>query len=295
MIAERIARALGGRRAGTGWTARCPAHNDGTPSFSIRDAGQHKVLVHCHAGCSQESVITALRALGLWTETGPRPASSIRLHRQSNRTPEPDEAQRTAVALSIWRSAVPAAGTLAEAYLTSRRLQFPAVASLRFHGGLNHPSGGAWPAMVAQVTRGSSETPIAIHRTFLARDGLGKAPVNPSKMMVGPCRGGAVRLAPPGPVLMVGEGIETCLAAMMATGLPAWAALSTSGLKTLDLPDTVRDVIILADGDDPGEAAACAAAQRWQRYGRRIRIARPPRGTDFNDILLSCKPKHEGA
>jgi len=30
---------------------------------------------------------------------------------------------------------------------------------------------------------------------------------------------------------MVGEGIETCLAAMQATGNPAWAALSTSGLR----------------------------------------------------------------
>ena len=82
---------------------------------------------------------------------------------------------------------------------------------------------------------------------------------------------------------------------MMATALPAWAALSTSGLKAVDLPDAVRNVIILADGDDPGEAAACAAAQRWQRYGRRIRIARPPRGTDFNDVLLNNLPSHRGA
>ena len=98
--------------------------------------------------------------------------------------------------------------------------------------------------------------PLAIHRTFLTRDGAGKAPVEPQKMMLGPCRGGAVRLAAPGAVLMVGEGIETCLAAMQATTLPAWAALSTSGLRALDLPDEVRDVIVLADGDDPGEAAA---------------------------------------
>ena len=75
-------------------------------------------------------------------------------------------------------------------------------------------------------------------------------------MMLGPCRGGAVRLAAPVDVLMVGEGIETCLAAMQATGHAAWAALSTSGLRALDLPDEVRDVIVLADGDDPGEAAA---------------------------------------
>ena len=74
--------------------------------------------------------------------------------------------------------------------------------------------------MVALVTRGADDTPLAIHRTFLARDGGGKAPVDPQKMMLGPCRGGAVRLAEPGDVLMVGEGIETCLAAMRATGHP---------------------------------------------------------------------------
>jgi len=127
---------------------------------------------------------------------------------------------------------------------------------------------------------------IAIHRTFLDRNTEGKAPVEPQKMMLGPCRGGAVRLAPPGSVLMVGEGIETCLAAMQATGRPAWAALSTSGMRCLDLPDEVREVIVLADGDDAGEAAAQYSGSRWKQRGRRVRIARPPRGFDFNDLLL---------
>ena len=124
----------------------------------------------------------------------------------------------------------------------------------------------------------------------------GKAPVDPQKMMLGPCRGGAVRLAEPGDVLMVGEGIETCLAAMQATGHPAWAALSTSGLRALDLPDDVRDVIVLADGDDAGEAAARDCAWRWKREGRRVRIARPPQGMDFNDMLMDRAPRiEEGA
>jgi len=105
-------------------------------------------------------------------------------------------------------------------------------------------------------------------------------------MMLGPCRGGAVRLAAPGDMLMVGEGIETCLAAMRATGHPAWAALSTFGLRALDLPGDVRDVIVLADGDAPGEAAARDCAWRWKREGRRVRIARPPQGMDFNDMLV---------
>ena len=45
--------------------------------------------------------------------------------------------------------------------------------------------------------------------------------------------------ASPQGLMMVDEGIETCLAVMQATGRPAWAALSTSGLKALDLPTTV--------------------------------------------------------
>ena len=148
--------------------------------------------------------------------------------------------------------------------------------------------------MVALVTNGVDETPLGIHRTFLARNGNGKAPIEPAKMMLGPCRGGAVRLADAAGVLMVGEGIETCLSAMQATGIPAWAALSTSGLRTLGLPDAVKDIIILADGDDAGEAAARDAALRWEREGRRIRIARPPRGMDFNDLLRVGSPAIPG-
>ena len=144
--------------------------------------------------------------------------------------------------------------------------------------------------MVALVTNGATGSPLAVHRTFLARDGGGKAPVDPAKMMLGPCRGGAVHLGEPGALLMVGEGIETCLAAMQATGNTAWAALSTSGLRSLDLPRDVRDVIVLADGDEPGEAAAQDCARRWKREGRRVRIARPPQGMDFNDLLKARNP-----
>jgi len=74
--------------------------------------------------------------------------------------------------------------------------------------------------MLALVTRGTDGEPLAIHRTFLARDGSGKASVDPQKMMLGPCQGGAVRLAASAGKLMVGEGIETCLSAMQATNLP---------------------------------------------------------------------------
>jgi hypothetical protein len=148
--------------------------------------------------------------------------------------------------------------------------------------------------MIALVTRGPYNVPVAVHRTYLARNGAGKAPVEPQKMMLGPCRGGAVRLAEARDVLRIGEGIETCLAAMQQTGRPAWAALSTAGLRTLDLPRSVRDVIILADGDDAGEAAAQDCALRLQREGRRVRIDRAPTGMDFNDVVLSQLRQQKG-
>jgi hypothetical protein len=290
VTAETIAKALGGRKAGGSWTARCPAHDDHTPSLSIRDSDDDKVLVHCHAGCDQRDVIVALKGRGLWADHGPRSLSQAARHMPVKREQDLDDARRTEAAVAIWESAERAQGTLVEVYIASRGIHLAAPVALRFHPCLKHPSGGIWPAMVALVTNGADGTPLAIHRTFLTRDGAGKAPVDPSKMMLGPCRGGAVRLAASRDILMVGEGIETCLAAMQATDYPAWAALSTSGLRTLDLPDVVRDVIVLADGDEPGEAAAWDCAGRWRREGRRVRIARAPWGMDFNDLLMSRAP-----
>jgi putative DNA primase/helicase len=293
MDAKIIALALGGRKAGGGWMARCPAHDDRKPSLSIHDADDGRVLVRCHAGCEQERVIAVLQSFGLWEENGHHRFTRPALRVTANDRPDRDDAKRTKAALAIWQSSTQAGGTLVEAYLVSRGLHIPPPLTLRFHAGLKHPSGGIWPAMVAMVTRGGDDTPLAIHRTFLARNGGGKAQIDPQKMMLGPCSGGAVRLAAPGDVLMVGEGIETCLAAMQATGHPAWAALSTSGLRALHLPHDVRDVIVLADGDDPGEAAAQKCALRLKREGRRVRIARPPHGMDFNDLLVGRVPRIE--
>ncbi len=73
MTAERIARQLHGRKSGVGWIARCPGHDDINPSLSLTDA-DGKVLLHCHAGCTQRAVIDALKARGMWPERSqPKP------------------------------------------------------------------------------------------------------------------------------------------------------------------------------------------------------------------------------
>lgn len=189
--------------------------------------------------------------------------------------------------MRIWDAGHDSRGTLVASYLASRGLDLPPAERLRFHTALKHSKGGCWPAMVALVTD-VSDKPIGLHRTFLARDGSGKAPVSPARMSLGPIRGGAVRLAPVAKKILVGEGIETVLSVMQRTGTPGWAALSTSGLKTLVLPLLVEEVVVLADADPAGEFAAREAAERWTRDGREVRIARPPLGYgDFNDLLRS--------
>jgi hypothetical protein len=83
----------------------------------------------------------------------------------------------------------------------------------------------------------------------------------------------AVRLDALGNGLMVGR---TCIAAIQATGNPAGATLSISGLWSEDL----RDVIVDGNG---GKAAARDCISRLECGGRRVRTSPPPNGLNFND------------
>jgi putative DNA primase/helicase len=76
VTAAEIAQRLHGRKMPSGWMARCPAHDDRNPSLSLRDV-DGKVLVHCHAGCDQKSVIEALKSRGLWPELQSTPRRRI--------------------------------------------------------------------------------------------------------------------------------------------------------------------------------------------------------------------------
>lgn len=46
--------------SGDGWACRCPAHDDRCPSFNLRAGDDGRAILHCHAGCTPESVIGAL-------------------------------------------------------------------------------------------------------------------------------------------------------------------------------------------------------------------------------------------
>jgi len=296
MRVKELAEALEGRKIGSGWTARCPAHDDRTPSLSISEGPDGKTLVHCQAGCDQQSVIAALKERGLWSERSnslppiPRKHSKPKTANLLNR----EHDTNSEYALQIWNASEPAAGTLVEIYLKNRAITLPVPETIRFHGNLKHPSGDIYfPAMVGLITRGDSSEEVAIHRTFLSPDGSAKAEIKQQKAMLGPCKGGAIRLAPATDTVMVGEGIETCLSVMQFANVPTWVALSAPGLKSLHLPPDILELTILADSGDTGEEAAKDAALRWVKQGRNVRIARPPQGLDFNDLAMGRESPQE--
>ena len=50
----------GVRKAGAGWQAVCPAHPDKSPSLTIREGDDGRVLLHCFTGCATADVVAAM-------------------------------------------------------------------------------------------------------------------------------------------------------------------------------------------------------------------------------------------
>jgi putative DNA primase/helicase len=246
MAAETIAKALGGRKAGGGWVARCPAHDDRRPSLSLADGHDGRLLVKCWAGCSACDVLSALRRCEL--------IGANKLRRVIDACGGTCDAEdRKKRAIDLWNAAFPISGTIAARYLLARGLALPSLTVLRFHPRCPHPSGANFPAMIGLVEH-VNHGPTAIHRTFISPDGSGKAAVEPDKASLGPVAGGAVQLAEvrADQWLIIAEGLETTLSVMLACALPGWSALSAGGIKSLVLPPSANMVVICADNDANG-------------------------------------------
>ena len=60
IVNEFIRRLDGVRKTTKGWIAKCPAHEDRSPSLSIAEGRDERVLLRCWAGCRTEEVVAAL-------------------------------------------------------------------------------------------------------------------------------------------------------------------------------------------------------------------------------------------
>ena len=61
MIADRILNKLDGvKQTGNDrWLAKCPAHEDKSPSLAIREI-EDRLLLHCFAGCSAHEIVASI-------------------------------------------------------------------------------------------------------------------------------------------------------------------------------------------------------------------------------------------
>lgn len=209
----------------------------------------------------------------------------------------------------VWRESWPLTCSEAKAgrlYLTKRGIserQLAAIQSVRFHPGLqyrdeNERLVGTFPALVALVTDPNGQ-PITIHRTFLTKEGS-KAPVDkPKKMMPFPSdrsvTGGCIRLGESSTILGIAEGLETALAARLASRMPVWSAVNATLLERFIPPEGTELVVIWADRDrsQRGEQAAKELKARLWARGIKAQILLPnmpipemAKGVDWNDVWI---------
>jgi hypothetical protein len=279
--AAQVSRTLGGTGIANGsgfHHARCPNHDDHRFSLALKDLPHGGLFVRCFVCSNALEVEAAIRAAmeGQPVMAWPAPAQPLL-----------GPGRLTQIIDRIRAESTPSAGTVVEHYLRNRGI-FRRPDTLLHHPALYHKeSGTKGPAMVALVDGAE-----AIHRTWIAPDGSGKAELDPARKSLGPVNGHAVHLGLASSRLIVGEGIETTLSALQLWGpsFDAWAALSTAGMAALTVPDTITEVIIASDNDDAGRKASGDLQRRLHRDRPTLKVSvyLPRNGLkDFNDVLRS--------
>jgi putative DNA primase/helicase len=201
---------------------------------------------------------------------------------------------------ALWNEAADPRGTVTVQYLKARALDLPddlAGAVLRFHPGCpwrNEDTGRTEriPALIAAFRSIDDDDITAIHRIRL--DQPQRWP-KAGRRMLGLVHHAAVKLDPVATTLIIGEGVETCMAARqcMATGdierAPIWALGSVGAISFFPVLDGVRRLIILGESGEASAQAVRLCGQRWQRAGRRVQLLYSEIGSDVNDTLMMEK------
>jgi len=261
---------LEGKWSGNRAMCHCPAHDDHTPSLSIRQ-GEKTIFVHCFAGCTGESILSKIRKL--------------RGHNYRYQTAKPaKERQSTSIYKKIWADARHVKGTLAENYLKDIRGFTSIAPDLRYHA--ECPKGAGkdvqfQPALLVGVFE--LDTLKAVQRIFL----------NPEtgnytdKMMIGRPGTGAWPRKMVGNHINVAEGFETAAAYSQITERETISCFGIRRFPSISFPDHVKYVTYLPDNGDP-EAIEFAesAIKKNQQDGIQARIKMPPaKFEDWAEIL----------
>jgi hypothetical protein len=275
MTAARIAEAIAGKPMtprGGNYLVRCPAHDDDSPSLSLRDGDNGLLVVHCFAGCAPSEIFVAIRRIDRGLLQPGEPA------RPPLKGSSDYERQQNEKASYLWSRRKRITGSVAERYLREARGIICALPpTLAFLPPLKRGHKSAMIAAFGLVDElepgllGKPRDVNAVHLTLLKPDGSGKAETEPDKLIIGSPCGMPIVLAPPNDLLgmAVTEGIEDALTAHAALGLGAWAAGSAGMLPKLAdaVPSYIEAVTVFAHPDKAGTDGArkLAAALRKRR------------------------------
>ena len=239
----------------------CPAHQDRTPSLSIRQ-GDRGILVTCHAGCDSTTVLRELSRI----------AKLPTFHREDIK-PAPKRTGKPH--LAIWKSAIPIEGTVAERYVRDTRNIWATLNDVRFHPRCPKGKGADalyLPALiVAMRNNGNVE---AIQRIFLDP----ATAQYTEKITLGVSIGSAWTNGIPQPTVGLCEGFETAAVYTSLTGIQAWSSMGAKRIHQLTLPPEVKNLILLCDADAEGRRARDNAYQAYKRPGLEIETDWPPGG-----------------
>jgi len=207
-------------------------------------------------------------------------------------SPRPDE-DATAKAVKLFEVSRSLKSTLGETYLNGRGIVIRGnYRALRFHPSCyvqNETTHATeqWPALIAAITDGDGSI-TAIQRTYLNRDGQGKAPFENPRRSLGLIHGHGIRLGwtSTKTCLSVGEGLESMLSLrQLLPGMPAVAATSAAHVALFHIPRHIQRLYIATDSDEAGDHAAEVLTNRVEEDGNcqvlRLRAVRK----DFNDDL----------
>ncbi|SEJ80286.1 Toprim domain-containing protein [Sphingobium sp. AP50] len=270
--AKQIVENLGGRWTGTRGECRCPAHDDHSPSLSVR-LGTRAILFKCFAGCSSTDILKALDRQGLHDRAPLRVEATAPTRDLSS------------LARTLWQKSVALKGTPAEAYLHARSLFTPSP-ELRFNAQTVIGKGKdrrMLPAMIAAVRNELGL--VAVHRTFLDPSDILRRPFRKPKLALGFLGTGSVRFGEPGTDLGLAEGIEDALSALEWFDMPVWAVLGAERYAHVSIPSHVRRVIVF--GQRNAAARNCLARARDHLSSNRRRVEEwvPSSQDDWNDAL----------
>jgi putative DNA primase/helicase len=196
------------------------------------------------------------------------------------------------LALTLFNNAESIEHPLAQRYFIERRglIISPGLDGrvLRFHkrcpfGGEDHP------CVLALFTGISDNEPKAITRIALTQDGK-----KIDRKMLGPTGGAAIKLSPDDDIrtaLHVGEGVETCIAGMLAGFTPAWSLGSAGAIASLQVLRGIGKLFIFGETNDGGanDRAAQTCADRWREKSKaKIFVIDPGKYSDLNDAWLAA-------